>query len=262
MSSILRALKKLENEPRHLEKNQPLDSKFVTLADTGPQRSLSGIFMIVLGSGIVCGLVILAGWWLFSEKSQPSPAVTQKVSQPGSKLEESATPSLDVNKATGSIVSEKSEDSSMETPTAPETVKQNIVQEPASPEESAFQITDRKNVSSAEVHTSEETATVQETQNLKTSEQVMQPPEKPVVTSVRIPATPPQKAVVEIPRLKDPNIKLQAVTWSKVPQKRITVINNRILRERDVVSGYLINTINQDDVVLSLDGKKWKLLFR
>ena len=57
-------------------------------------------------------------------------------------------------------------------------------------------------------------------------------------------------------------MKLQAVTWSKAPQKRITVINNRILREGEMVSGYFINTINPDDVVLTLDGEKWKLLFR
>ena len=62
--------------------------------------------------------------------------------------------------------------------------------------------------------------------------------------------------------LNDPEMKLQAITWSKDPQKRIAVINNRIMRQGDVVSGYRIDTINQDDVVLSDAGEKWKLLFR
>ena len=78
MSSILRALKKLESEPRHLEENQPLDSKFVPLAETEPQRTFRSIFMVVLGGGIVCGLVVLAGWWFLSEKPQsPPPQISQ-----------------------------------------------------------------------------------------------------------------------------------------------------------------------------------------
>ena len=35
MSSILRALKKLESEPRHQEESQSLENKFMPLADTG-----------------------------------------------------------------------------------------------------------------------------------------------------------------------------------------------------------------------------------
>ena len=98
MSSILRALKKLENEPRHLEENQPLDSKFVPLADTEPQRTYHGIFMVVLGGGIVCGLVVLAGWWLLSEKPHPPPAATQQVSRSSPKQDESRAPELDLHK--------------------------------------------------------------------------------------------------------------------------------------------------------------------
>ena len=85
---------------------------------------------------------------------------------------------------------------------------------------------------------------------------------KTVAASLSAPATPIKTVKAEIQKLKDPDMKLQAVTWSRVPQKRITVINNRILREGDMVSGYLIKTINQDDVVLSQEGTKWKLLFR
>ena len=262
MSSILRALKKLENEPRHLEGNQPLDSKFVTLADTGPQRSLSSVLMMVLGAGIVCGLVILAGWWLFSEKGQPPPAVTQKVSQPGSNLDESPAPSLDLNKAPAFAVSENSQISSMEGPATPETAERITEQEPASLEESSYQVIDEKGVSSTAAKTPEATVMAQDAPSPGTNDQVTQPAEKPVVDSVSIPAAPAKTVTVEIPKLKDPDMKLQAVTWSRTPQKRIAVINNRILREGEMVSGYLINTINQDDIVLSLDGKKWKLLFR
>ena len=68
MSSILRALKKLEKEPRHLEEPRTLESKFVSLADTGPQKRSNGLLIMIIGAGIACGLVVLAGWWLFSDK--------------------------------------------------------------------------------------------------------------------------------------------------------------------------------------------------
>ena len=93
-----------------------------------------------------------------------------------------------------------------------------------------------------------------EKETLEIARPLMSAPD-PVV----IPAKP---TAVEIPKLKDPDMKLQAITWSRTPEKRIAVINNRILREGEVVSGYLIRTINQDDVIMSLDGIKWKLLFR
>ena len=57
-------------------------------------------------------------------------------------------------------------------------------------------------------------------------------------------------------------MKLQALTWSREPHKRIAVVNNRILHEGESVSGYLLITINQDDVVFDREGKTWKLSFR
>jgi hypothetical protein len=257
LSSILRALKKLENEPRHLEENQPLDSKFVPLADTEPQRSYPGIFMVVIGGGIVCGLVILAGWWLLSEKSHPPPA-TQQVSRSSPKLDESRAPELDLNKAQKQAVSEKPV---MEAPVTPKKVEQIRAAEPAGLEETAYR-TIKEDISSVEVQAPDKTVPTQITPSLKTGGQISEPTEKPVVASVSTPVSPPKTIALEIPRLKDRDIKLQAVTWSRAPQKRIAVINNRILREGEIVSGYLISKINQDDVILSLDGKKWKLLFR
>ena len=70
MSSILRALKKLESDSRQIEENPSLDSRFVSLADTGPRRSLFSFFFMA-GTGIICGLVVLAGWYLFSGRHQP-----------------------------------------------------------------------------------------------------------------------------------------------------------------------------------------------
>lgn len=261
MSSILRALKKLENDPRHLEGNQPLDSKFVPLADTEPHRSYPGIFMVVLGGGIVCGLVILAGWWLLSEKPQPPPAATQQASRSGSRLEESPARELNLNKTQGQTVPEEPAEPLMEQPESPIKTEQVRKPELAVVEEPAFR-TIKEDISSVEVQTPDKTVPTQITPSLKTGGQISKPDEKPAVASVSIPISPQKTVEPEIPKLKDPDMKLQAVTWSRAPQKRIAVINNRILREGEMVSGYLISKINQDDVVLSLDGEKWKLLFR
>ena len=258
MSSILRALKKLENEPRHLDETRPLDSKFVSLADTELQRPVSKIFIMVVGTGVVCGLVVLAGWWLFSEKAQLPPAVTQKIPQQSSKLEESPSLSFGVNKVEDSAVSEKTEKLSMKIPETPKATDQAMESQPSNFEKPALRVTGQETIPPVETKRQQETILTQEVLN----EQVTQTAEKTVAASLSAPATPIKTVKAEIPKLRDPDMKLQAVTWSRVPQKRITVINNRILREGDMVSGYLIKTINQDDVVLSQEGTKWKLLFR
>ncbi len=258
MSSILRALKKLENEPRHLDETRPLDSKFVSLADTELQRPVSKIFIMVVGTGVVCGLVVLAGWWLFSKKNQLPPAVTQKIPQQSSKLEESPSLSFGVNKVEDSAVSEKTEKLSMKIPETPKATDQAMESQPSNFEKPALRVTGQENIPPVETKRQQETILTQEVLN----EQVTQTAEKTVAASLSAPATPIKTVKAEIPKLRDPDMKLQAVTWSRVPQKRITVINNRILREGDMVSGYLIKAINQDDVVLSQEGTKWKLLFR
>jgi hypothetical protein len=263
VSSILRALKKLENEPRHLEETQPLDSKFVSLADTGTQRPVSSIFLMVVGTGIVCGLVILAGWWLLSEKPQPSPAVTQEISRPNSKPDKSSpVPQQDLNKAPDSAVSEKPDQFSMETPETTKAVEQFMEAQPSSLKDSALEVAAQENIPTVKIQTPKETIPAQETPSLKSNELIIQPVDKTVASSFSTPVAPSKTVEAKIPKLNDPDMKLQAVTWSRAPQKRIVVINNRILREGEMVSGYLIRTINQDDVILSQEGTKWKLLFR
>ncbi|MDX1776756.1 MAG: hypothetical protein R3297_09260, partial [Desulfobulbales bacterium] len=88
MSSILRALKKLEENPQHLEDHRPLDSKFVPLADTGRQKTQPGIILMVIGGGVACGLVILAGWWLFSAKNQGPPGTIEQIPRQKAQLQE------------------------------------------------------------------------------------------------------------------------------------------------------------------------------
>ena len=256
MSSILRALKKLENDPRHLEDNQSLDHKFVPLADTNPPRSLANIIFITVGGGIICGLVFFAGWWwLFSEKNGSSPVslpeIAQQVPSPQQKpaLKEklkSLPPSAVVEKS----ATKPKDQATAQIKTAPVSESENLtLQEPSfqkNTPEKAEQIQEAPRVAAEtdiEVLLSKD-INEEATRSLTSAETAIQP-EKP-----------------ETPQLTDPDMLLQALTWSREPHKRIAVINNRILHEGETVSGYLLVAINQDDVILGREGKSWKLLFR
>jgi hypothetical protein len=58
------------------------------------------------------------------------------------------------------------------------------------------------------------------------------------------------------------DLSLQAITWSENAQKRFAVINGRIIRKGEVVNGFMIHRIREDDVVALKDGKYYRLTFR
>jgi len=54
-------------------------------------------------------------------------------------------------------------------------------------------------------------------------------------------------------------LQLQAISWSDVPEKRIAVVNGRILKEGDRIEKYVLSEIHEDDVVFRHSGQRWKL---
>jgi type II secretory pathway component PulC len=170
--------------------------------------------LLTIGGGIICGLVVLAGWWLFSGKNETHslspPEIAQQVSMPQQSPPEP-------------VASDKTEQVQAAAETAinsgPETISKNSREKIALPAQNNF----------------------------------------PAAADMRSAGIQPE--MLEVPQLNGPDMKLQAVTWSRESHKRIAVINNRILHEGETVSGYLLVTINQDDVVLGRDGRTWKLLF-
>ena len=56
-------------------------------------------------------------------------------------------------------------------------------------------------------------------------------------------------------------LSLQAIAWAKNPIKRMAVINGKILRQGDMLDGTAIHQINENDVVLTKDGYTWRVLF-
>lgn len=267
MSSILRALKKLENEPKHLEKRTTLDSKFVPLADTNPTQKPRGLLFLIIGGVIIFGLVVLSGgWWLVSEKKLQAPTSSQETAKQQfeakpvvqDKYAKQSKPEPPVDKDTSSLVPPMpTADQGVAGQPAVRTPKPTTV---ALPQPSTSLIEQRKFVSIAEqpVESSSLSSVTQDAENVApvAEEKISVAETKPVQTSLQ------QVEKIELPVLKDSGVKLQAITWSKDPQKRIAVINNSILRQGETVSGYRIEIINQDDVVLNDRGQKWKLLFR
>jgi len=217
---------------------------------------------MIIGGGLVCGLVILAGWWLFSEKLGPDPVVPQKISrqaiEPAEmvpvKKQEAAVPQ------SSDVAVEAAQPAADIPALPPKTTDQTPVPAPVNIVPPPVQAVAKEAVMPV-AEPSAPAIKVPASPGPEITEQV--PADEEAVAGTRgAPEVATRAQTPEIPALKDPEIKLQAITWSKDPQRRIVVINNRILRQGDVVLGYRIDTINQDDIVLSEAGKKWELVFR
>ncbi len=247
MSSILRALKKLESEPRHLEKNQGIDHKYISLA--GPEHRSSTIrpLLLFIGGGIACGMVLLSGWWFVNGKQE----------QDASAVKEVSTPAKTMATATGEPESTVAPEPAAEkdsrlVPAAPVAK----LPEPVGPGrlDTGAEITGKAPVIETPPPAPAQTAV----QKTSPEPAVKEPP----IAKAVLPETPAEASEPEIPILHDADVKLQSISWSKNPSKRLAVISNRIVRERDMASGYLVFTINKDDVILSSNGEKWRVNFR
>jgi hypothetical protein len=62
--------------------------------------------------------------------------------------------------------------------------------------------------------------------------------------------------------LEDSTVKLQAISWAPDPDNRMAVINGKICREKDRISGYVIKKINANDVVLAKGSVLGKVVFK
>ncbi|MDA8403287.1 MAG: hypothetical protein M0Z56_03695 [Desulfobacteraceae bacterium] len=70
----------------------------------------------------------------------------------------------------------------------------------------------------------------------------------------------PSGVVLEI--IDDPGTVLQAISWSQDTSRRLAVINGKICRETEQMNGYVILTINPEDVVVSKGSVTGRLVFK
>ena len=270
MSSILRALKKLESEPQLLDKSQRTDHKYISLAGPKQRSSTYRPLLLFIGGGVACGMVLLGGWWLMSERVQPDASSIQESSNPASTMN---TPKIEPEKT----VSLKPETN------PPTTVQEQPVSQPSAllaPAEQTIQPVASSAPADSQIEPISPTlpatpatiipdqAPIVETAPVPAEvpeEQISSEPtakEEIIATAAVLPETHAQTKEPEIPLLSDPDVKLQSISWSKNPTKRLAVISNRIVREGEMASGYLLVTINKDDVILSQNRKKWRINFR
>jgi hypothetical protein len=92
---------------------------------------------------------------------------------------------------------------------------------------------------------------------LATEEDIARPPEA-------LPQTAPteKKDSIQIDPLEGVGFKIQAISWSEIPEQSLAVINSQVLREGDGIEGYQIQRINPDDIILQRGGKAFRLDFR
>ena len=75
----------------------------------------------------------------------------------------------------------------------------------------------------------------------------------------RPPTSTPSNAYENTPRLTDGRLKVHAIAWSAEAEERMAVVNSRVVHEGDSVDGFLIVAIRPEDVVVQ---EKEKGLFR
>jgi len=64
-----------------------------------------------------------------------------------------------------------------------------------------------------------------------------------------------------LPRLRDPNVTLQAVAWSVHPERRMAVVNDQMVYKGSNVGGYAIVAIEENGVVVEQGGKRSLLTY-
>jgi hypothetical protein len=68
-------------------------------------------------------------------------------------------------------------------------------------------------------------------------------------------------ASIPVKRSNQTNIELQAIAWSNDPKSRLAVINGRILRERESIDNVIVMHIGSDEVIFRKGREEWKQMF-
>lgn len=67
---------------------------------------------------------------------------------------------------------------------------------------------------------------------------------------------------IPVKQAHESGLHLQAIAWSSDPGSRIAVINGRVLREGGSVERVLVTHIGKNEVIFKKQGEEWKQLFR
>ena len=67
---------------------------------------------------------------------------------------------------------------------------------------------------------------------------------------------------IPLKQANETRLEIQAIAWSSYPESRIAVVNSRIVREGGSVEGVFVTNIGKDGIVFRKGGEEWRQLFR
>jgi len=280
LSSILRALKRIEKEaPPHDESHpwpRPIDSKKAVnsrVKKTWLYNKLIGILFFVIIIAAVAWLVISQRQVIVA-KLMPAKSSndTRQLSAPSKK--KSSTYQAKINSTANRL--KKAPQRSSPAPAKPS--GEPFSQKKSRPAGSTkpFPVVSSQN-KVGQPHLLPKPLPVQKRKPQKTRTRSVQlNPQtgstlspKPAPTPMLSPKTSAQKRKPgrannkfdSVRVLDDSNFKLQAIAWSADAERRIVVINNRIVREGGTIDGFSVTQIREDDVIINDGTNSWRLEF-
>ena len=281
MSSILKALKKLEGERIEQQKVQSLSRAVQLKKGRAPgtmvfwrKPGFTGLMAVLV---LLCTAGVMTWKYIGSQPVKPTVASVKDSQTPPADfshtpvLKKMAAPVVEKKsfreseaKPSGKILKPVSETDNIQPaplPIAPLDGRQGVPEEHVS----------KKTVSEADhigkVNPEDIPAKAKQDETSTPSVSVApsdatKPGESKTDGPVEAPITIRKRGEEDIEILEDSNLKLMAIAWSDDPKSRIAVINDRIVREGDAVDGMVISRINEEDVILRKEDDTWKLLFR
>lgn len=259
MSSILDSLKKLEKETS--QQDHPL-----THARVGTRAFIPKYVIGIIGFLCLCLVAIgLAAYYRGVPKKMPESTAKALVPAPESAVvvNQPKTPGIPRQSPPAPLPSSTASDQATTATAAlkPEPVEDDSIAILV-PEEEQGSIPgvnpEAKQVAAIQETPREEKALIEPKPQASTAEK--ETSDSLSALSEKAPGQ--ENLPASIDRLEGVSIKIQAISWSDIPENSLAVINNQVLRVGDGIEGYQISRINPDDIILQRGGKAFRLDFR
>lgn len=283
MSTILRALKKLEQDKETLETKGLPGISTTAAATSGSRRADRAKRLRRLGYTAAVGMVFLgvtgAAVYFFIQSRSSTPPVSQSErtipktptnAQPprpnptGDRTRPAAPPTHRVPVQTKSEPPVKSEPSAPESPARTPTTGTMATVKPRMPdwvESDAPTQADPSGRTPLPAESKKPPAATPRSTESEARRTAAAPPTKsppPASTEAR---TSDEARFSAAERLRDDRLKIQAIDWSPVADDRMAVINSHIVREGSSVEGFSVIAIRQDDVIVKEQGRLYRVVF-
>lgn len=232
MSSVLEALKKMEEEERRAEEMKGPGR--LTFPEPGPAPKRGALHLLAFVAVFAAGVGLAAAGFLLAHRPESVAVFADAAPKQASVLRVVAPAAPVVQRPHRAAPLKESA-----TPTAP-TPPAVGGPEPAAPQNPTPK---------------------DETKRESPADAKPAPP-APATTQVTEAApAPPEDALEDLPPADPATYRLQGVRWSRDPSRRIAVINSQIVREGAGVDGATVSSITAEGVVLDVAGVRFFLAF-